>query len=824
MYHENTGHQGRGGRRGGRGGRGGRGNKRGRMDAHSEPLDRFAVLLSNLLTLGDDSMPEMTPTSEALRHMVHELRSDSSPRVQSMFTRCVVQVHVKGPLYGVLLGMMMSEGDSAFVDAVMEQVVDCLYAEAGVSGDPFKAESALRFLASLVYLGLLKGTELVQNVLIGLVELAEELLASKADVVASASQPYSDFLVRLVLGALPFGGKALWDEELLRRCEVYIQSRPHQRFPSFRPFVGQLGEDDVVAEGECGAGGNLTALIRALRQMQESDTYTLESTIPSLSGLLAENCLNIATISLPAKALSKEKVGSSVDVVESSAVQLLTWYPPRGTLRLLKDEHTKGDRLLMDRIVAEDYFLHTMHFFEGDRVECAKRLARSIPLKYSYEISLCETIFGQMLRLPTSEYKTLMYSTLMVDLCKLISTFSRPIFACMKECFSRIHFLDQFLVQRLAEWLAYHVSNYNFQWPWERWAHVLEAPDTDVQKRFCRDVMARMVRLSYYDRVLEALPDNFKPLMPPKPRCQPLPSLGAPSEDLEGVWAAKAVDLIRKKTTDEQLDDWMKQHSIEAVLGGRIQLCKMLLRALLVAGQKTYSHMIIALERYYGPLAALVQDGGQEAQMACMDTIWQVWSQNVQRASMVVDRMMTLRLISAKAVVSWVFDSGSIKCTEGHSKYRLAYEALLQAINKVSARVDDARQDIALISGDATLPEGEKEANLTEKRSLLQKNEEALVETVTSVIERLIVSMDELIAANEGSLASFGTLPALAASGLMNPGAILLYDFAQFTHSLVRYYYESVALCGERVSALSQSVAKKEFTREIMRTSFLLAQ
>ena len=54
MYHQNSGHQGRGGR-GGRGGHGGRGNKRGRIDdAHSEPLDRFAVLLSNLLTLGDD--------------------------------------------------------------------------------------------------------------------------------------------------------------------------------------------------------------------------------------------------------------------------------------------------------------------------------------------------------------------------------------------------------------------------------------------------------------------------------------------------------------------------------------------------------------------------------------------------------------------------------------------------------------------------------------------------------------------------------------------------------------------------------------------------
>ena len=827
MYHENSGHQGRGGRggRGGGGGRGGRANhssnKRGR-DAHAaEPLDPFAVLLSNLLTLGDDSMPDLTPTSEALQHVVQELKSNSaSPRVQSMFTRCVVQVHTKGPLYGVLLGMMMSEGDSTFVDAVMEQLVDCLYAEAGLGGDQFKAESVLRFLASLVGLGLIEGSALVEYILMGLIEVAEELVATTEEGIALARQPYSDFLVRLALGALPFGGKALFHEQFLDRCELYVQNRPRQSFPAFRPFVGQLEEDDVVAKSEFGAGGNLTSLLRALREMQENDSYTLDLSIPNLSGLLAQNCFNSATISLPPKALSTERVASSVDVVEASAAQLLTWYPARGTIRLLKDEHTKGDRLLMDRLVAEDYFLHTIHFFEGDRVECAKRLARSLPLKYPYEISLCETIFGQMLRLPTSEYKTLMYSTLMVDLCKLISSFARPIFACVKECFNRIHFMDQFLVQRLAEWLAYHVSNYNFQWPWERWAHILEAPDTDLQKRFCRDVLSKMVRLSYYDRVFEVLPENFKQLMPPKPQCQPLPSLGAPSDDLEGVWAAKAVDLIRKKTRDEQLDEWMKEHSLEAVLGGRIQLCKMLLRALLVAGQKTYSHMIIALERYYGPLASLVQEGGHEAQVACMDTIWQVWSQNIQRAAMVIDRMMTLRLISAKAVVSWVFNSGSIKSTESHIKYRLGHEALIQTINKVVARVDDVNQDITLIRGDTALSDGEKEMRLSEKRSLLQECEEALKEAVVLVVEHLISCMDSMMAENEG-LASFETLQILAASDSKDTNVIVLYDLAQFTHALVRYYYESVGLCGDRVKAIGR-VAKTALTKSILPSSMFI--
>ena len=763
--------------------------------------------MSNLLTLGDDCMPGLLVSTQALQQIVEEMKDIATTqteraKLQTIFTRCVVQVHTKGVLYGVLLGMMVGgEEDWGLVEGVM---VDCLYAEAGVGGDTFKAEASLRFLASLVGLGLLEGAALVQYVLTGLIEVAEELVATTEEEKAISRQPYSDYLVRLVLGALPFGGSSLFDEELLRRCETYVQNRPQQRFPAFRLFSAQLNEDDTVSKSECGAGGNLVALLRALREMQESNLFTLELTIPNLSSLLQESGADKASISLPPKALSAEKVASSVDAIPASAAQLLVWYPARGTIRLLRDEHTKGDRLYMDRLVAEDYFLHTIHFFEGDRVECAKRLARSMPLKYSYEISLCETIFGQMLRLPTSEYKTLMYSTLMVDLCKLISTFSRPIFACIKECFLRLNYLDPFLAQRLAEWLAYHVSNYNFQWPWDRWSHVLEAPDTDRQKRFCRDVLGRMVRLSYHDRVLEVLPENFKQLMPPKPVCQPLPALDVPSEDLEGVWAAKAVELIRKKTKDEQLADWMKEHSIDAILGGKVQMCKMLLRALLVAGQKTYSHMIIALERYYGPLAALVQEGGHDAQVACMDTIWQVWSENIQRASMVIDRMMTLRLITAKAVVSWVFNSGSIKCTESHSKYQLATEALLLTINKVVARVDDVKQDILHIEGDATLTPGEMEASLTEKRSLLGESEGALKETLIIVIERFIECMDGMISENE-SLTSFRSLWALATSDSTESSVAVLYDLAQFTQALVRHYFESVALCGARVTRIRDS-------------------
>ena len=69
-----------------------------------------------------------------------------------------------------------------------------------------------------------------------------------------------------------------------------------------------------------------------------------------------------------------------------------------------------------------------------------------------------------------------------VDVCKLLAKFPRPMSACVRECFLRVDALDPELRTRLATWLAMHLSNFDFMWPWERWRHVLEAPPHDAQR------------------------------------------------------------------------------------------------------------------------------------------------------------------------------------------------------------------------------------------------------------------------------------------------------------------------------------------------------
>lgn len=69
-----------------------------------------------------------------------------------------------------------------------------------------------------------------------------------------------------------------------------------------------------------------------------------------------------------------------------------------------------------------------------------------------------------------------------VDVCKLMATFPRSMSACVRECFARMDVMDPELRMRLADWLAYHLSNFEFMWPWDKWKHVLDMPPHHSQR------------------------------------------------------------------------------------------------------------------------------------------------------------------------------------------------------------------------------------------------------------------------------------------------------------------------------------------------------
>ena len=47
---------------------------------------------------------------------------------------------------------------------------------------------------------------------------------------------------------------------------------------------------------------------------------------------------------------------------------------------------------------------------------------------------------------------------------------------------------------RFAQWFAHHLSNWKFEWEWDKWSSVLQAAQDHPKVRFIREVLAKCLR------------------------------------------------------------------------------------------------------------------------------------------------------------------------------------------------------------------------------------------------------------------------------------------------------------------------------------------
>lgn len=98
------------------------------------------------------------------------------------------------------------------------------------------------------------------------------------------------------------------------------------------------------------------------------------------------------------------------------------------------------------------------------RVELVPMLCNSLPLPYDYSGLLCETLFAQLLRLPTPRLCPLAFSSLIAHAALLRPAFPKYLAGSVRQLFLRVQFLAPELVGRLAEVLAHFITNMGFRW------------------------------------------------------------------------------------------------------------------------------------------------------------------------------------------------------------------------------------------------------------------------------------------------------------------------------------------------------------------------
>ncbi|EOY32789.1 ARM repeat superfamily protein isoform 3 [Theobroma cacao] len=461
---------------------------------------------SLLLRIGD-KCPEYSSSSEFKDHIetcYGALRRElehSSNDILPFLLQCAEQLPHKIPLYGTVVGLLNLE-DEDFVKTIVENT-QTSFQEALDSGNCDRIRILMRFLTVLMCSKVLQPASLVV--------VFETLLSSAATTVDEEKgnpswQACADFYVTCILSCLPWGGAELMEqvpeeiERVMVGIEAYLSIRRHTSDSGLSFFEddepgGDLVEKDFLED--------LWERIQVL----SSNGWKVESVPrPHLSfeaQLVAGKSHEFGPISCPEQPDPPSTISAVAYGKQKHEAELK--YPQR-TRRLNIFPASKTEDLQpIDRFVVEEYLLDVLLFLNGCRKECASFMV-GLPVPFRYEYLMAETIFSQLLLLPQPPFRPIYYTLVIMDLCKALpGAFPAVVAGAVRALFDKIADLDMECRTRLILWFSHHLSNFQFIWPWEEWAYVLDLPNWAPQRVFVQEVLEREVRLSYWDKIKQIL-------------------------------------------------------------------------------------------------------------------------------------------------------------------------------------------------------------------------------------------------------------------------------------------------------------------------------
>ncbi|MEW5299601.1 MAG: hypothetical protein WDW36_002600 [Sanguina aurantia] len=839
--------------------------KRGREEAAADvgmPLKvkPEEILVTKLLNLCEKNQGTTQTIEHFFEDILRSCKKDieyKGEHVLRLVLESAVQLSTKTQHYALLVGLLNTE-HQAFIGSLVGKAFTDFSTSLG-HGERDRARLLLRFIASMAVVNVVACSSVVA-LLRSVVDGAIAVGVSAADPSGASWQPYTDFLVYSVLAAMPWCASDLGGEcpvefaSLMAALQAYMDARPSVHDTHLQPFYGSRSETDLAAQSDSGAASFLTQLWESIREL-EKEEWRLEAVRP-IHGPFQEQLSSAETHTLPAFELPSGIPGVAPGLpLPEAAAAVRTAYPPRGGIRLLVKEHLEGSKIGAERFVAEEFILDTLTYFEADRTTCVLRLATALPASLSSALErdkvrnlLAEVLFGQLLALPKPKLSAAAYSTILIDLCKMRDFgFARALSTCVRELYSALPHMDPELRSRLVGWLSYHLSNFEYQWPWDRWSSVVDQHPSHPQRQFCQELLQRLLRLSYYQRVHKVLPEQFQGLLGPEPSVPLLPGQQAPAptmphppasepapfsiEDVdmadpsaaasgegpsvgatpmepevpaepdapteEQLLAAGVLEQIRSKNKPSTVEllAWINVHPLGPHLGeqGILRPCvssslpvlpanpgpcilslepdpsthtpivghtrtQAVVRALLVAGSKSPSHLSTAFERYSELLRVFTTadadaPAGREGPprgmgaTTLLEQCFDFYAELPQKALMAVDKLLSLGLVSPVAVVSWIMRSQGVRNMNDARACAMSWEVLTYVVERSMGRGPELREQIAIADVDLA----SAEAYLAQLQAQPSSNPRATTEEahIARQVAGMQASLAELVASAE---------------------------------------------------------------------------
>eukprot|EP00249_Psilotum_nudum_P022539 c28555_g2_i4 orf=271-2889(+) len=622
-------------------------------------------------------------------YITRELQQ-SGDEILEVLMQCAEELPHKDPLYGTLVGLIsMDDGDfaSKVVQKTQEGLQDALY-----SGNCNKLRILMRFLSVLMSSNVVSTGSVV--------EVFETLLSSAATTVDDekgnpAWQPRADFYIYCILASLPWCGLELYErvaeelERVMAGVEAYLSIRRPLLEVALCPF-SSIQDDDMNAKEDADF---LVDLWRRIKDLQDNGWkvesvprphLAFEARLATCQGFEFGQLICPESPELPSTG-SEVEFGKQRQEAEQK-------YPQRmRRIHIFPPSKTDEEISLIDRFVVEEYLLDVLFYLNGCRKECAAYMA-GLPVPFRYEFLMAETVFSQLLLLPKPPFMQIYYTVVIIDLCKALpGAFPTVVAGAVRWFFNRVGDLDVECRTRLILWFAHHLSNFQFVWPWEEWAHVMDQPKWSPQRVFVQEALEKEVRLAYLDKIrqsLDAAP-KLEELLPPKnsPCFKYSAENHANFSDSEIALSTELTGMVKGKKTARDIQLWIEEKIMPTY--GQKAAIEIVIQTLLYIGSKSFTHMVTVLERYGQVFSKLASD--QNLQVFMIEEVAKMWQNSSQMTSIIIDRMMGYRIISNLAIVSWVFSSQNVQ--RFHTSDAV-WEVLRNAINKTNNRTADLRKEV----------------------------------------------------------------------------------------------------------------------------------
>lgn len=634
---------------------------------------------------------------DACHSLVRREIEHSGDDVFPFLLQCAEQLPHKIPLYGTLIGLLNLENEE-FVSKLVESTQINLQ-DALETGQCNKIRILMRFLTVLMCSKVIQPSALVV--------IFESLLSSAATTVDEEKgipswQARADFYITCILSCLPWGGAELVEqvpeeiERVMVGVEAYLSIRRRVSDAGVSAFEDIEETNNVVNEKDF-----LEDLWSRVQDLSNRG-WKLDS-VPRLhlsfeAQLVAGKSHDLSPVSCPEQpgppgALSGIAFGRQKHEAELK-------YPQRIRRLNIFPSNKTEDLQPIDRFVVEEYLLDVLFFLNGCRKECAAYMV-GLPVPFRYEYLMAETIFSQLLLLPQPPFRPIYYTLVIIDLCKALpGAFPAVIAGAVRALFDKITDLDMECRTRLILWFSHHLSNFQFIWPWEEWAYVLDLPKWAPQRVFVQEVLEREVRLSYWDKIKQSIENApaLEELLPPRGGPQFKYSAEDGTDPTERALSLELKDMVKGRKTAREMISWVEEnvfpaHGFDITLGVVVQ-------TLLDIGSKSFTHLITVLERYGQVIAKMCTDDDQQVKLIM--EVSSYWQNSAQMTAIAIDRMMSYRLISNLAIVRWVFSPLNL------DRFHVSdspWEILRNAVSKTYNRISDLRKEISSLERSIVLAE-----------------------------------------------------------------------------------------------------------------------